>query len=166
MSIEIPIEKKFQILCGIARAQHFAWREACTQICPEKDTSEFTYKMWEISARDTGRAYVKMINQNNSIPEQIAESIVKSSITMGEDAKIIKGEQDVEYFVRHDACPWFEWHNRLGLLPEDRPGCDMWYFKTVEYINEKLGTNVKIETTKALPDGDDCCLRRIWIDKK
>ena len=83
---------------------------------------------------------------------------------MGEDAKIRKGE-DEEYFVRHDACPWFDWHKRLGLLGEDRPGCDIWYFKTVEYINEKLGTNVKIETTNSLPDGDDCCLRRIWIEK-
>ena len=163
MSIEIPLEKKFNILCGIARAQHFAWREACRQLCPEIDTSEFTKKMWEVSAHDTGKAYVKMMNPNESIPKQIAESIVKSSITMGEDAKIIKGEGE-EYFVRHDSCPWFDWHKRLGLLDEDRPGCDIWYFKTVEYINEKLGTIVKIETTKALPDGDDCCLRRIWVE--
>jgi len=162
MTIEIPLEKKFQVLCGIARAQHFAWREACRQLAPEKDTTEFVNKMWEVSAHDTGKAYLKMLDKEASLPMQIAESIVKSSITMGEDAKIIKGENDDEYFVKHEACPWFDWHKRLGLLPEDRPGCDMWYFKTVEYMNQALGTDVKIETTKALPDGDDCCMRRIW----
>jgi len=163
MSIEIPIEKKFQILCGIARAQHFAWREACRQLCPEKDTTEFVNKMWEVSAYDTGKAYLRMINKDASLPAQIAESIVKSSITMGEDAKLIMGDGDDEYYVKHEGCPWFDWHKRLGLLPEDRPGCDVWYFQTVEYINKTLGTNVKIETLKSLPDGDDCCLRRIWI---
>ncbi len=28
-----PIEKRFAILCGIVRAQHFAWREAVCQSC-------------------------------------------------------------------------------------------------------------------------------------
>ncbi|MFH1049336.1 MAG: hypothetical protein V1779_00235 [bacterium] len=45
MSIEIPLEKKFNILCGIARTQHFAWRQACAEMCPEIDTAEFTSKM-------------------------------------------------------------------------------------------------------------------------
>ena len=163
MAIDIPLEKKFQVLCGIARAQHFAWREACRQLCPDIDTTEFVNKMWEVSAQDTGKAYLRMIDKDTSIPKQIAESIVKSSITMGEDAKIIQGDNKDEFFVKHEACPWFDWHKRLGLLPEDRPGCDMWYFKTVEFMNDALGTDVKIETTQALPDGDDCCMRRIWI---
>jgi hypothetical protein len=165
MSIEIPLEKKFKILCGIARAQHFAWREACRQLCPEKDTTEFVNKMWEVSAKDTGKAYLKMLNKEDSLPKQIAESIVKSSITMGEDAKLIKGDSDNEYFVKHEACPWYDWHKMLDLLPEDRPGCDTWYFKTIDYMNEALGTNVKIETTMSLPDGNDCCMRRIWVEK-
>ncbi len=165
MSIEIPLEKKFNILCGIARAQHFAWREACRQLFPDKDTSEFVNKMWEVSAKDTGKAYLKMMNKEESVPEQIAASIVKSSMTMGEDAKLIKGENGEEFFVKHEACPWYDWHKRLDLLDEDRPGCDKWYFKTVDFINEALGTDVKIETTHSLPDGDDFCLRRIWIEK-
>ncbi|MCX6154142.1 MAG: L-2-amino-thiazoline-4-carboxylic acid hydrolase [Candidatus Kapabacteria bacterium] len=165
MAIEIPIEKKFKILCGIARAQHFAWREACRQLVPELDTTEIVNKMWEVSARDTANAYLKMLDKDKSLPMQIAESVVKSSITMGEDAKLIKGDGVDEYFVRHDGCPWFDWHKNLGLLAEDRPGCDNWYFKTVEFMNEKLATNVRIETTNSLPDGDDCCLRRIWIEQ-
>ncbi|MBM2817376.1 MAG: hypothetical protein HW421_4138 [Ignavibacteria bacterium] len=163
MQNEIPLEKKFQILCGIARAQHFAWRQACAELCPDIDTSEFSYKMWEVSARDTAKAYLRMVNPDGNLPEQIADSVVKSSQTMGEDAKLIKGENENEYFVRHDACPWHDWHKRLGLLTEDQPGCDIWYFKTVEFMNEKLGTDVKIETIKSLPEGGDCCLRRIWI---
>ena len=32
------------------------------------------------------------------------------------------------------------------------------------YRLEKLGTNLKFETTHALPDGDDCCRRRFWVE--
>ena len=39
------------------------------------------------------------------------------------------------------------------------------YIQTiVDDINKELGTNIKIETQKSLPDGDDCCLRRIWVE--
>ena len=29
-------------------------------------------------------------------------------------------------------------------------------------INEKLGTRLRFETLSALPEGGECCLRRIW----
>ena len=81
---------------------------------------------------------------------------------MGEDA-ILEEREDGAY-VKHDGCPWHKWHEMLGLLPEDRPGCDAWFEATVRTINEGLGTNVKWETQRALPDGDDCCLRRFWVE--
>ena len=77
---------------------------------------------------------------------------------MGEDAELI--EEDGAAYVKHNGCPWYDWHQRSGLLAEDRPGCDVWFETTVKVVNEKLGTNLKVETLKALPDGDDCCLRK------
>jgi hypothetical protein len=83
---------------------------------------------------------------------------------MGEDAKFIRGENDNEAFVQHEGCPWFTWHERLDLLDEDQPGCDKWFETTIEDINKALGTEVKFETMKSLPDGSDMCLRRIWVE--
>jgi hypothetical protein len=34
----------------------------------------------------------------------------------------------------------------------------------VDEINKALGTNLKIETQCALPDGGDSCVRRLWTD--
>ena len=164
MPNEIPLEKRFHILSEITRAQHFAWREAASQLCPEIEASKFVDKMWEVTAIQTAKAYLKKIDKNAPMPRQIAEAMVKSSIAMGEEAYLETGDNDKEAFVRHKNCPWYTWHQKLGLLDEDRPGCDIWFFRTVEEINKALGTNVKIETTMSLPDGDDCCLRRFWVE--
>ena len=81
------------------------------------------------------------------------------------DVLLESGSAPGEYFVKHRACPWHRWHEDLGLLPEDRPGCDRWFQATFRTINEKLGTRLRFETLSALPDGGDCCLRRIWEEK-
>ena len=44
--MDIPIEKRFEVLCDIVRAQHFAWREAALALAPELDPQELCKKMW------------------------------------------------------------------------------------------------------------------------
>ncbi|MDQ7780723.1 MAG: FAD-dependent oxidoreductase, partial [Planctomycetota bacterium] len=166
VAIEIPLEKRFGILAQITRATHFAWREAATNLAPNVKPYDFVKLFWEITARDTAKGYLRQLDPAKPLPRQIAQSLVWSSVAMGEDAKLVLGKDDNEAFVIHDGCPWFEWHERLKLLEEDQPGCDAWFIKTVEHINQKFGTNVKIETLKSLPNGDDTCTRRIWVEKK
>jgi hypothetical protein len=86
----------------------------------------------------------------------------------------INGVRTAEAYLKHldpsgdivGPCPWHRWHEDLELLPEDRPGCDRWFQATIRTINEKLGTNLRFETLSALPEGGDCCLRRIWREEK
>jgi hypothetical protein len=161
--MDIPIEKKFKILCEIVRAQHFAWREAALAMAPELDATELGNKMWEITGVQTGKAYAKRLDTAKPLAAQVAASIAWSSVCMGEDANVVAGEGD-EAFLKHDACPWYDWHKRLGILDEDRPGCDTWFETAVAEVNRTLGTKIRIETQKSLPDGDPCCLRRIWVE--
>jgi len=161
--MDIPIEKRFAVLCEIVRAQHFAWREAALALAPNLDPAELGNKMWEITGVQTAKAYLKRLDPNKPLAPQVAQSIAWSSICMGEDATVEAGEGD-EAFVRHTDCPWFHWHKRAGLLKEDQPGCDTWFFTTVAEVNKALGTNIKIETKSSLPAGGDCCLRRIWAE--
>lgn len=163
MKSEIPINKKFDILCEITRAQHFAWREAVLAVAPDLDPQSLVNKMWEITGAQTAKAYLKHIDPEKPLAMQIAKLIASSSACMGEDAATEQGEGD-DAFVRHDDCPWFHWHKRLDLLQEDRLGCDVWFCSTVDGINAALGTSVKVETKCALPSGDDCCRRRIWVE--
>ena len=161
---DIPIEKKFEILCAITRATYFAWREAATTLCPQVKPQDFVNKFWEITGRDTAKAYLKRLDVNKPLPRQVAEGIVWSSVTMGEDAELVPGKNDKEAFVKHNACPWLGWHQRLGLLEEDQAGCDIWFEVTIKTINDKLGTKIKFETQGSLPAGSTSCLRRIWVD--
>jgi hypothetical protein len=161
--MDIPIEKRFKVLCEIVRAQHFAWREAALALAPQLDAVKLTNKMWEITGVQTGRAYAKRLDPTKPLAQQVAQSIAWSSVCMGEDATVEKGQGD-EAFVRHADCPWYHWHQRLGLLKEDQPGCDSWFFTAVAEINKALRTNIKIETECSLPAGGNCCLRRIWAE--
>ncbi len=162
MKPEIPIEKRFKVLCEITRAQHFIWREAALALAPHLDPRELTRKMWEITGIQTAKTYLQRIDPQKPLAMQVARSIAWSSACMGEDVSVEKGDGD-EAFVRHLHCPWYDWHKRLDLLDEDQPGCDAWFHTIVAQINRALGTNVNVETRCSLPEGSDCCLRRIWV---
>ncbi len=163
MNMDIPIEKRFKVLCEIVRAQHFAWREAALSFAPDIAPQELVNKMWEITGVQTGKAYLKRLDPQKPLALQIAQSIAWSSVCMGEEAVVERGEGD-EAFVRHSDCPWYQWHKRLDISNEDQPGCDTWFFTAVAQINKALGTNIKIETQCSLPTGGQCCLRRIWVE--
>ena len=166
MSSEVPIEKRFRILVEITRASHFAWREAAIKCCPGVDPRDLVNEMWDITGVRTAEAYLKRLDPSGDVVGQVAESIVWSSQCMGEDALLEQGEAPGECFVKHRACPWHRWHENLGLLAEDRPGCDRWFRAMFRTLNEKLGANLRFETLSALPEGSDCCLRRIWREEK
>lgn len=159
----ISVEKKFSVLSGITRAQHFAWREAVRTLCPGVDPGAVVDRMWEVTGRETALSYLKRgIDRSKPLAPQVAEHVVASSVCMGEDAvaEVVPGRD--EAYVRHAGCPWLAWHERLGLLAEDRRGCDRWFQATVATLNEALGTRLQVETVAALPDGDPQCSRRLW----
>ncbi|MHC4107943.1 MAG: L-2-amino-thiazoline-4-carboxylic acid hydrolase [Planctomycetota bacterium] len=162
--MDVPAEERFKVLCEITRAQHFAWREAALALAPQLDPQELSRKMWEITGAQTARAYLKRLDTEKPLAPQVARCIAWSSTCMGEEITVEKGDGD-EAFLRHTDCPWFHWHKRLDLLQEDQPGCDTWFFTVVAEINRALGTNIRIETTSSLPEGGDCCLRRIWVEQ-
>jgi hypothetical protein len=49
-------------------------------------------------------------------------------------------------------------------MEEDVLGCDKWFQTVIEDINQLFNTKVKLETQKAIPRGDGCCLRRLTIE--
>jgi hypothetical protein len=161
---ELAAEKRFAVLCQIARAQHFAWREAVAQLCPGIDARAVAERMWEITGRDTAQAYLRRIDPARPLPRQVAEAVAWSSRCMGEDAAAEDGASDREAFVRHRACPWLDWHRKLGLEAEDRPGCDAWFRATVVELNRVLGADLAVETLETLPEGGGSCLRRLWTE--
>ncbi len=162
---DIPIEKRFSVLCEISRAQHFAWREAVCTSCPDAEVGDVVLKMWEVTGRQTAQAYAKRIDPAAPLAPQVAAGIVWSSACMGEDAVVEPGDGGDSAFVRHTACPWLGWHERLGLLAEDRPGCDRWFQSTLDTLGKSVGATFNFETLESLPEGGSCCLRRLWVER-
>ena len=84
---------------------------------------------------------------------------------MGENAKVVKSETENEVFVQWDRCPWPEFARRYDApMEEDVLGCDKWFQTVIADINQLFNTKVKLETTKAIPRGDGCCVRRITME--
>ncbi len=164
---EIPLHKKFAVLCEITRAQHFAWHAAVAELCPDVAVAAVTDRMWELTGKQTAAAYLKRLDKDAPLSPQIAEGIRWSSECMGEDASVepsVAGRDEV--FLRQHACPGHHGHKRVDLVSEDQPGCDRWFALTIDTINEALDTTVRFETLQSLPEGGDSCLRRIWMEQE
>ncbi|MEE9224074.1 MAG: hypothetical protein V3U51_04935 [Thermoplasmata archaeon] len=162
--MDIPLEKKFNMLSQIQRASHFEWLRAAKELCPDVSELDLVLKFWEIVGHDTAKNYLKHLDPEKPLPEQIAKNFVFSSQAMGEDAEFVEGKDEKEAFAQHVGCPWFEWHQRLDKLDQDQAGCDKWLETFVDDINKELGTNLKWETVKSIPKGDEVCLRRFWVE--
>jgi len=162
---ELPVDKKFRVLCDITRAQHFAWREAVKRDSGTDAAESAVLGMWRRVGEQTGASYAKRIDRSKSLSLQVAQSVEWSSQCMGETASAepVEGKKD-EALLRHTGCPWHGWHEREGLLAEDQPGCDAWLQATVAAVNESLGTKLRCETLESLPAGGSCCLRRLWTE--
>jgi hypothetical protein len=156
--------KRFGILADIMRASHFEWRRAALKLNPGADPIELVKKYWEEVGRDTARFYLSKIDRNGDLAEQVAQLFVSSSVVMGEDAEVLDKTPEGHSQARHSVCPWYDWHQRQGLLAEDRVGCDHWLKTVVDEINAELGTSLRFSTDEALPDGGSCCLRRFWVE--
>ncbi len=154
--------KRFDLLANIMRASHFEWRRAVQSLCPDVDPTEAVKRFWEEAGKDTAAFYLKKIDPDDDLPAQVAALYVASSVAMGEDAAIVPSQNPGESMARHQACPWYDWHKREGLLEEDQVGCDRWLETVVDEINKSLGTNLRFETVESLPTGGNSCLRRFW----
>ena len=71
---DIPVDKKFAILCQITRAQHFAWREAVGELSEHVDPAAVAIRMWEITGAQTAAAYVKRLDPDAPLAPQFAKS--------------------------------------------------------------------------------------------
>lgn len=159
---------RFDALCAIVRATWYEWRQAAVEYArPGAEPLEIVLKAWEVVGHDTAKAYFPILNKASpTFLEDIAKCIMMSSVSMGEDARIVKSDKPDEIFIQWDHCPWPEFARRYKVpMEEDVLGCDKWFMTVIDDINALFNTNVKLETLKAIPRGDGCCLRVLRIKK-
>jgi hypothetical protein len=158
--------KKLAILSEITRASHFEWRRAAAARNPDQDPREAVMLYWEESARDAARYYLKKIDPAGDLADQVADLFVSSSLIMKETAERLPNSAAGHSRMQHTACPWFDWHEKEGLLDEDQAGCDHFIATLLEEFNAALGTRLRFSTESSLPAGQACCLRHFWVEEE
>ena len=159
---------KFDALGNITRATWYEFRQAALDLAPKLKPMDLVLHAWEVVGHDTSKAYVNALDLSKpTFLEDIGRLIVQSSTMMGETARLRKSDKPNEVFVEWDRCPWPEFARRYGAsMEEDVLGCDMWFDTVIKDINEIFGTDVKLETTHAIPRGDKTCTRRLSMSDR
>jgi hypothetical protein len=155
----MTIERRFAVLCQIARAQHFAWRKAVAATCPGVDPEAVVLAMWRIIGEETAAAYLPRLDRTRPLAPQVAAAIAWSSQAMGEDAVALPGARTDEAVVHHRTCPWNDWHRNQGLLDECRRGCDAWFAAITAELSARTGQRLACSTLETLPEGGAGCVR-------
>ena len=133
---------------------------------PDVNPLDVGVKAWESIGRDTGKAYLPRMNLLKVV-EGLMMSVARAYqglwTTNGALTKIDKGENPNELFIKWERCPWPTSAKEHGAsMKEDLQGCDKYIQTFLDEVNAFLGTNLKIETQKAIPRGDGVCRRRLY----
>jgi hypothetical protein len=133
---------------------------------PDADPFDIGVRCWEVMAKETGKSYLPRMNLlkgKEGLLMSVARAFQGLWSTNGAVVEIEKGENAGEVLVKWTRCPWPTSAKEHGAsMKEDLTGCDTYLRTFVDEVNAFLGTDLKVETQKAIPSGDGVCLRRIF----
>jgi hypothetical protein len=136
---------------------------------PDADPFDIGVRCWEVMAKETGKSYLPRMNLlkgEEGLLMSVARAFQGLWSTNGAVVEIEKGQNAGELLVKWTRCPWPTSAKEYGAsMKEDLTGCDRYLQTFVDEVNAFLGTDLKVETQKAIPSGDGVCLRRIYIGK-
>jgi hypothetical protein len=150
------------------RRTFYQMRQAAIE-CAGPDANPFNIgvRCWEIMGKDTGKSYLPRMNLlkgEEGLLMSVARAFQGLWSTNGAVVDIQKGDTASEVLVIWQRCPWPTSAKEHGAsMKEDLTGCDHYLQAFIDEVNAFLGTDLKVETQKAIPSGDGVCLRRIYI---
>lgn len=152
------------------RRTFYQLRQAAIELAgPDADPLEVGVKAWETMGKDTGNSYLPRMNLlkgEEGLMMSVARAYQGLWTTNGAVVKIEKGESPHELFIKWERCPWPTAAKEHGAsMKEDLLGCDRYLQAFLGQVNAFLGTNLQVETQKAIPSGDGVCLRRLFKSK-
>jgi hypothetical protein len=167
-------EKEISSLWNALRGAQDATRRTFYQMrhaaieCAAADADPFDIgvRCWEFMGKDTGKSYLPRMNLlkgEEGLLMSVARAFQGLWSTNGAVVEIEKGQNAGEVLVKWTRCPWPTSAKEYGAsMKEDLTGCDRYLQTFVDEVNAFLGTDLKVETQKAIPSGDGVCLRRIY----
>jgi len=134
---------------------------------PDANPFDIGVRCWELMGKDTGKSYLPRMNLlkgEEGLLMSVARAFQGLWSTNGAVVDIQKGDTASEVLVIWQRCLWPTSAKEHGAsMKEDLTGCDHYLQAFIDEVNAFLGTDLKVETQKAIPSGDGVCLRRIYI---
>ena len=152
---------------GATRRTFYQMREAAIECAgPNANPFDTGVRCWELMGKETGKSYLPRMNLlkgEEGLLMSVARAFQGLWSTNGAVVEIQKGDNASEVLVTWNRCPWPTSAKEYGAsMKEDLTGCDRYLQAFIDEVNAFLGTDLKIETQKAIPSGDGVCLRRIY----
>ena len=152
---------------AVIKSTFFEWRQTALELLgPGSDALDVVLKFWEVAGVDVAKNFFPMLNLlkgEEGLILNLGRALAGTGIANGAVARVEKGEGPLEALIRWERCPWPTFAKRYGAsMKEDLLGCDKFLQTIVAEVNAFLGTDLKIETQKAIPSGDGVCLRRLY----
>jgi len=152
---------------AVIKSTFFEWRQTALELLgPGSDALDVVLKFWEVAGVDVSKNFFPMLNLRKGeegLILDLGRALAGTGIANGAVVTVDKGETPLEAFIRWERCPWPTFAKRYGAsMKEDLLGCDKFLQTIVAETNAFLGTDLKIETQKAIPSGDGVCLRRLY----
>ncbi|MFW6147794.1 MAG: hypothetical protein ACOC6B_05305 [Thermodesulfobacteriota bacterium] len=149
------------------RKTFYQMRQVLLEVAgPDANPFDLGVKAWDFIGKDMGKANLPRMNLLKGVEGlmmNVARAYQGLAATNGAVVNIEKGENTNELFIKWLRCPWPTAAKENGVsMDEDLKGCDAYLQAFLEEVNAFLGTNLKIETLKAIPSGDGVCIRRLY----
>ena len=145
----------------------YRWRQAALEMVgPGAKPLEVSLKAAEITGREIGKGFLPRLNWlkgEEAWLMNLANSYAGQWINHGAIAKVEKGGNPFEVFIKWERCPWPTVAKEYGVkMEEDVLCCDRILQSALTDVNVFFNVDYKIETLKAIPRGEGMCLRRLY----
>jgi hypothetical protein len=146
---------------------YMRWREAALEIAgPDADPLQVSLKAAEIMGVEIGKSLLPRLNWlkgEEAWVMMLAKAYAGQWAKQGAIVKVEPGDNPFEAFIRWERCPWPTFAKEYNVsMEEDVLCCDKIIQSVLKDVNVFFNVNYAIETVKAIPRGQGCCLRRLY----
>jgi len=117
-------------------------------------------------AQDLGKSYLPRLSFKKGEPGfiQIVGGLIAGTWqSYGAVVDVKLGRSPTEAIITWSRCPWPAFAKEFNVaMKEDLAGCNLVMATVVNMANAFMGTDLKVETMKAIPRSEGACVRRLY----
>lgn len=146
---------------------YYRWRKVALELAgPDADPTEVGLKAAEVTGKELGKGLLPRLNWlkgEQAWLMSLGKSIAANWKAQGALVSVKPGDGDHELLIEWKRCPWPSFAKDYDApMEEDVACCDRILQSLLTDVNIFFNVEYDIETLKAIPRGQGCCLRRLY----